>query len=447
MSNTDSNMDTKTDAGSDAKTDASTVIKTEIANTDTGIEIAQGATEPSPRSRSIRYAAISFAFYITLSLGSYVTVFLQSIGFNAQGVGIITSLNSGVGVFSSPFWGMLSDKLRSLKKVITITYVVGVVLFALIPITSSINLGAVSFVFLLIPFTMFFKMPTMSLLENWMIRNTSREKLNYGAIRSVGSFSYAAVSFLLGYVLPKTGVRFTFYANALLSIPALFLLHHVKGGTDEATGMKRSLTFKEMQFSRIFKSYHYVTYVVFSVFQRIPFHCAMVFLPFLVAEIGGNTAQMGIILGMRAFLEIPMMLLLKPLRQKVPLYYLIFAASGFYMIECILYSFSTSFIVIVAISVFHGLGNGLMIPSGSSYVFMLTPEELKATSQTVLASMNAIAGILGGLLGGYFIMRLGIKQFYFVVGLLILAALILYMSSFVIGEKVFGIKRPGLSVH
>ncbi|NLJ67371.1 MAG: hypothetical protein GX340_08690 [Clostridiales bacterium] len=53
----------------------------------------------------IKYAALNFVFYITISLGGYVTVFLESIGFNPQQVGVVTALNSGVGVFSSPFLG------------------------------------------------------------------------------------------------------------------------------------------------------------------------------------------------------------------------------------------------------------------------------------------------------------------------------------------------------
>jgi len=393
-----------------------------------------------------KYASISFSFYITMSLGGYVTVFLQSIGFNASHVGLITSLNSGVGVFASPFWGMLADKIRSVKKVIIITLIAGVALFALIPAASRVNVMGVSLVFFLIPFSMFFRTPTMPLLENWMIRNTTKEKLNYGAIRSYGALSFALASLALGYILPITGVAFTFYINVAIAVPVLLLFVFVKGSADFEGAGKKSLTFKDMQLSRLFKNYYLVTYIIFAVFQRVPFQCSMIFLPFLVAETGGDTAQMGIIMGIRAFVEIPMMLLLKPLRKRIPLYFIIMAASSLFMLECIFYSFVTNFWMIVAVSIFHGLGNGLMLPTGSSYVFSLTPDNLKATSQTVLGSMTAIAGILGGTLGGILILMIGIRQFYLIIGMLIMAALILFILSFVIGEKILGIKRPGLSV-
>ena len=402
--------------------------------------------EKKPKSRFFKYAAINFTFFITNSLGGYVIVFLQSIGFNAQQVGMITALDSGVGVFSTPFWGMLSDKLRSWKKIIALTLVLGAGLFFLIPASSRISFGNISFLFIFIPIAMFFKAPTMSLLENWMLRNSAAEKLNYGALRAFGALSYAIASIALGYILPKTGVAFTFYANAVLTIPALLMVLFIKGSAGEELAGKKQLTFKEMQIGQLLKNYYLMAYIIFSIFQRIPFLCSMRFLPFLVDEIGGDIAQMGIILGLRAFVEIPMMLLLKPLRQKIPLYYLIVIASSFFMVECIMYSFANSFGAVVAVSILHGIGNGFMLTTGSSYVFMLAPDHLKTTSQTVLGSMTSIAGILGGLLGGAFIEILGIKQFYLTIGIMIFVALILFILSFFVGEKILGIKRPGLSL-
>lgn len=87
-----------------------------IQNNINGAPVASKPREKKSEFQFFKYASLNFLFYITMSLGGYVTVFLQSIGFDAQQVGIITALNSGVGVFCSPFWGMLSDKIQSVKK-------------------------------------------------------------------------------------------------------------------------------------------------------------------------------------------------------------------------------------------------------------------------------------------------------------------------------------------
>ena len=394
-----------------------------------------------------KYAAINFTFFITMTFGGYVTVFLQSIGFNAQQVGMMTALNSGVGIFASPFWGMLSDKIRSVKKVAIFALTVGALTFALIPFASRLSVGGVSLLFALIPITMFFRNPVMSLIDNWMLRNAREEKLNYGALRAYGALSFALAALALGYIIPMTGVEFIFGINIIFALPAIFLLVFVRGSADGQGTGKKSLTLKEMQIGQLFKNYHLVTYIFFTVFQRIPFQSSMIFLPFLIDEVGGNIAQLGLIMGIRALVEIPMMLLLKPLRHRFPLYVLIIAATSFFIFEAVLYSTAHSFTMIIVISVFHGIGNGLMIPSGSSYIFSLAPEHLKATTQTILASTTAVAGILGGLVGGFLIMRIGIQQFYLILGIMLSVALVLFILSFMIGEKVLGIKRPGLSLH
>ena len=392
------------------------------------------------------YAAINFAFFITITFNGYVTVFLQSIGFNSQQVGSIAALNSGVGIFSAPFWGMLSDKLRSLKKVIIFTLATGGVLFALIPWFSEINIGF-SILFLLIPLTMFFRMPVMALIDNWMLRNCKKENLNYGALRAYGALSFAIVALALGsFIVPNTGPVFIFYISLIFTIPPIVLIFFAKSSGDDQGMDKKRLTFKEMKIGELFKNYYLVTYILFTAVQRIPFHGAMMFLPFLIYDVGGQPERLGIIMGIKALVEIPLMMLLKRLRQKYPLYVLIIVATVFFVVECILLSFATSFTWIIVISVFHGIGNGLMIPSASSYVFQLAPENLKATAQTVLASMAAIAGIIGGLLGGLLIAVLSIQQFYFIIGIMLAVALGLFMLSLLIGKKILGIKRPGLSL-
>ena len=405
------------------------------------------AYKKNQRYQFYKYAAVNFTFYITLTFAGYITVFLQSIGFDPRQVGIITAISSVIGIFASPFWGMLSDKIQSVKKVIIIALTIGAVMFALIPWMGDINILGLSFLFIIIPVAISFRTPLMSLVDNWVIQNSSIDKLNYGALRAYGALSFALASLALGYMIPIIGVEFVFVASVLFTVPPLLLIILIKDSSDKKNGVKRSLTFKEMNISQLFKNYYLGTYILFSIFLRIPFQASMIFMPFLIYDIGGDISQLGLIMGIRALLEIPMMVLLKPLRQRFPLYILIMAATIFFMVECILYSIATSFGMLLAISMLQGIGNGLLIPAGATYVFSLAPEQLKATAQTALASTNAIAGIAGGLLGGTLILLFDIRQFYFMVAVMLAVALALFVLSFFIGEKVLGLKRPGLSLN
>ena len=50
----------------------------------------------------------------------YLTVFLQEVGLDAAQVGMVTAINSVVGMVASPFWGIVSDKMRSMRKTLLI---------------------------------------------------------------------------------------------------------------------------------------------------------------------------------------------------------------------------------------------------------------------------------------------------------------------------------------
>ncbi|MCL2189043.1 MAG: MFS transporter [Defluviitaleaceae bacterium] len=394
------------------------------------------------------FAALNFAFYLTVTFNPYITVYLQFIGFDERQIGLAAAFTAMVGMISVPLWGMASDKFRSIKGIIVLGLVLGGVFFMLIPLLGEVYIFNVAILFIFIPFVMFFRQPVMPLVDNWSIKSAREQGLNYGAIRAFGALGFAIMAFLLGYFAPRMEITSLFCINILFILPALILLLFArKMAAEKVEAEKRKpLTFKEMQFGQFFKNYHLVTYIIFTVFQRIPFQGTMLFFPFLIYAVGGDITQLGIILGVRAAAEIPVMLLLKPLRARFPLYILIIFATVLNITEIMLYAFVNDFFWLIVISVLHGVTNGIMIPAKASYIFSLAPEQLKATSQTVLASTNAIAGIVGSLAGGWLIFLVGIRNFYLITGLITAIFLILFALSFVFGEKVLKLKRPGLSL-
>ena len=56
--------------------------------------------------------------------------------------------------------------------------------------------------------------------------------------------------------------------------------------------------------------------------------------------------------------------------------------------------------------------------------------------------MAYLANMLGSLLGGFIVDLMGVRSYYLVTGLMIGGALLLYMLTFVLGQKVFKIPLP-----
>jgi PPP family 3-phenylpropionic acid transporter len=172
----------------------------------------------------------------------------------------------------------------------------------------------------------------------------------------------------------------------------------------------------------------------------MPTNTSMAFLPYLVDMVGGDTAQLGLVSGYKALLEVPMLLLMKPLRRRFPLPLAISLAGIFYVVEFFLYSGAQSLMQILFIQTLHGLGGGLLIGSGTNYVYSLAPKGLNSTAHTLHGAANSIAAIIGNLLGGILIVAIGIRDFYRLAGLVIVCAILFFVGTLLFGSKV--LKKP-----
>ena len=77
---------------------------------------------------------VNSIFWFSWSFGSYQTIYLQEVGFTASQLGLLNALTSILSIASVSFWGMVSDRIGSLRKVLITVLAGGVGLFALIPI-------------------------------------------------------------------------------------------------------------------------------------------------------------------------------------------------------------------------------------------------------------------------------------------------------------------------
>lgn len=383
-------------------------------------------------------SSATFIYYIVVACGGFLTVFLQQRGFQAHQVGFINAFSMAFSIVAAPFWGMIADKIGSIRKVFMLTLGISAVLWALVPLTSGITLGPLIVMYLVIIPGAFFRNPTQSLMDGYLIQLSDKDGLPYGHVRLWGSFSWAAMCILLGIIIPRTGVEFSFYIHGIMTIPVLLIMWKMKDTAPKSAGEKTSL--KKMGFGRLLKNYYFITYLIVAVFLHMPLSTSMNFLPFLIANVGGDTNLYGLVIGYRGFLEIPMLFLMRAIRRKFPLPVAIIGSAVLYCTEAFFYSRATSFTHIILVQILHGLGQGLMHGSVTNYVFSLAPEGLNSTAHTIHGSVRSAAGILGNLLGGYLIFSLGIKLFYSTVFFMILFAIAFFLITLFIGIKI--LKKP-----
>ena len=357
-------------------------------------------------------------FWLAWSFSSYQTVYLQEVGFSASQLGLLNALTSGVSIASLAFWGMVSDRIRSLRRVLITVLVGGAVLFALIPAIPTGLPNSSLLLLILIPVVYFFRGSMCTYAENILVRNSNELRLNYGLLRSAGSLLFTTGGLAITALLPLVGVPSTFWMSGVLMIPVVLLTLLAREPNAQPT---QSAPMEKPNPSELFRNKSYVAFLIFGFLFYIAASCEGSFLPYFIQGVGVPTELYVVVLSYRAFLEIPFLLLMVRLRRRFPLKVLVIVSAVLMAMECLsLGFFANSFFSIILSTTFFGLGNGLFIGSSLNYLYELAPSHLKASAQAFFSAMSSVAGILGNLMGGVIFDAVGAKPFYLLVAALYL---------------------------
>ncbi len=375
---------------------------------------------------SWQQALICGFFWMAWAVGSYQTVYLQHIGFPASSVGLLNAVCSGVSIVAVTFWGTMSDRIGSVRKVLLILMAVQAVLYSLVPALAT-ALGTRLPLFLAgMMVVQFFRGPTATFNENLIVRNSAEMRLNYGRIRSIGSLFYAVTGLVMVFLLRSMSVGNTFWLSAVCMIPVILLVLFSPEPKNGALRREK----RKLHLERLFKNRPYVLFLVFTLLFQMGISCEGSFIPYFMENIGIPSTNFGLLLAYRALLEIPLLLLVTWLRRKVPLRAMIVFAPLLMAAECFtLGTVTNSLPAMILFATFFGMGNGLNIAACLNYVYEQAPDDLKASAQAIYTAVCSVAGIVGNLAGGALFDMLGIRSFYLMTGGLFLVSAAFFFGT------------------
>lgn len=369
-------------------------------------------------------------FWFAWAFGCYQTVYLQSVGFTASNLGLLNALSSAVGIASVTFWGMVSDKTGSLRRVLIIVLAGGAFCYALIPAIPTGLAVSQGLLLCLVPLVNFFRASMSPYAENILVRNCNELRLNYGILRSAGSFLFTVGSLIISAWLPSLGVPNTFWVSGLLMLAPIVLTvfarePDARPAPRRGKGEKNSLNLGEL-----FQSRPYRMFLAFGFLFYIAAACEGNFIPYYMESIGVDSQRYGIVLAYRALLEIPFLLLMVRLRKRFSLRAMVLGAVVLIAVESLgLGLLAGSLPTMLLFCTFFGLGNGLFLGSSLNYLYELAPSHLRTSAQAFFTSMASVAGIVGNLLGGVLFDAIGAKPFYLSVGVLYLVSFGVFLLS------------------
>lgn len=354
--------------------------------------------------KRIRFSGFEFLFWACFAVSPFIVVFMREQGFQNGKIGLVLSINAVIGIVTQPVWGLISDWLKSFKKVFLICMSVCSVTYA-----SLFFLHNHSFIILVLCIDAFFRCAIVSIADAWMISSLSgNNDISYGSIRLYGSIGFAAMVFLFGMLIGGRSVGIIFPVYLLLVIITLIITLKIKDVHPTShTGIFNIKPHK------LLKNRYYLTFIIFVFFLSIPNSAAGTFLPNLFTHAGGTIEQYGMMHSIKALIEVPFFLFGSYLLNRLGHIKLILISAVIYMFQMLLFAYAVSPGQVMLAVFLLGPAYSMFLLGMLNYIFKLSPPELKATSLTLASAFGVgLSSIAGNYGGGLFIDRFGLQPMY-----------------------------------
>jgi PPP family 3-phenylpropionic acid transporter len=346
--------------------------------------------DQAPGIRRLR--RLSFANYMTLAvITAYLPLYFDARGFSKLEIGILYSIGPTTAIVSNLFWGFLSDRFRTVKRMI-IAVAAGQ-LAAMLSLTASESFTAV---FAVMVAYYFFQTPLTPLTDSLTIKTIDGTRTSYASVRMWGSLGFAVSALVFGMVFKEQMSQIAIWV-ALFTILASLLLSFA---LIDRRGSNRTIGFSGIR--AVIVRREILGFLAFILVISVAHRMNDGFLALTMREMGAGEAMIGWAWMISAASEIPMFLLLSRIGHKYKEPALLTAASLVYALRFALIGFVRDPAWIIPIQTLHSISFGLYHFTAIRYLQRMIPDEARASGQAAYAVVwSGLAGLLAGLFGGF----------------------------------------------
>lgn len=364
------------------------------------------------RRQMLYISAIYALYYMAYTCAfSFMAVFLSGLGYKGSQVSIIYTVMSCINLLAQPIMGYLSDSKIPIKRLTLIMMGVAIPIGFVIPAVGGIYLLLV----VMVPTLSFFTQTMVSLLDSWtyMAKETN-DKITYSIARGMGSFSSAIIGLVVGRAMTQfgNGVIFTMHGifMALAFVCALFFTNvPCRNVADDG---KKGLSFFGA-FKALASCKAYMLLLAGLFLLNIGKRAAISYMPLLITQFGGTSADQGNAVFMMTIAILPFMFMYPKLSRRFRPKHILIVACVLTAIRVITMAVVNSLPVLIYMQLLEGLTFGLYSPSLIDFVASVTPDKLRASALSVSATVQAaVCGIVSNALAGVFLEFLTLKAMF-----------------------------------
>lgn len=338
----------------------------------------------------LRLFMLYVSFYSAVAVyNTYINLYLSSTGLTNPQIGLIVSVSTVFILLTQMFWATLSDRAGSKNRIISLLYL----LAAASCLAFYLHVSMIYLAIMVVLFAILFN-PITALQDNLTLELLEDTKTDFGQVRMGGTIGYSITALVTGLLL-KDSYRHIFWLTAgfllvcwLLSLKFPVIIGHVE--------KKQQINFREIMANKLLIGI-VGFYFVFNLGLAFYYN----FYPIYFVSIGGDSAIIGTIMFVAAVSEIPILLLVRKVIDRVGVKKLLIVAALATVLRWVLLSFLLNPYLIVATSLLHGIGFTSFSYSVITYINKVIPKSLRARGQTLNVLLgHVIPRIIAGYIGG-----------------------------------------------
>lgn len=365
----------------------------------------------SKKDSLVSLKLLIFHFHATNTIIiSFLPLYLKYKGLTGTEIGWVLAVGPFASIISQPFWGYLSDKYKTVKRMLIISVIgmllASIIFFQMNHLVAILLFGAIFY---------FFSSPVGALSDSLAQRRANDLGISFGTIRMWGSVGFAFSSLIVGEILAKLGVQYMVWPYVIIGTVLLlisFTIQDVKADSSpvQLNDIKKLMTNKS-----------FIFFLIFMMFISIGHRANDSFMGIYITELGGNEGLVGLAWFIGVISEAFVFAFAGFWFRKFhPISFIVFA-TVLYSLRWFIYGTATSPMLIISLQALHGLTFGIFYLAAFDYVTRIIPKLLQSTGHLIFYSvLFGVSGIIGSMGGGFLMEHFSGQSLYITMGFLAL---------------------------
>ena len=362
------------------------------------------------------YGGIHATYWMAYAvISSFASAYLLDRDYTNSEIGLILAVGSIVAVFLQPFMADFADRTKKISligitQVVTI-FIMVMMMFCFVMDKASIALSVI-FVMMIAWHTALqplFNSLTFKLEE-------SGHKINFGVCRAMGSLGYSLLCAVLGTLAENFGTQILPLTGEVTLLMLLITLCLTKSHFKKACKMRDELGQEQrvaeaaidtlveqeeinlVQFIKRNKLFLLVNIGVAGIFFSNSIFNS--FMLQIVENVGGTSEDMGRILAVMAFLEIPPMFLFESVHKKVSCKRLLQLGAICFTLKILCATIADSVFMVYVAQLFQLTSFGIFLPAMVCFIDEIMEKGEAVKGQALYTIITTVATIFASLAGG-----------------------------------------------